>query len=57
MTVRAMHWRVVAERLWTPEIQALYHMPTPRGTAKEMAAAYKARSAATDIHRILFEDD
>lgn len=55
--MRAMHWRVLAERMWTPETIQAFHLKPSQVEAGGRIAAYRTQQAAAEIHRILFEDD
>lgn len=56
--MEALHWRVIASRLWSDEAARVLHTPLkPTKDAKANADAYKAHAAAQEIHDLLYPKD
>ena len=56
-TVEALHWRVIASRMWSPGAAETYHSTlTLTKDAKHNAQVAKAKQAAAEIHALLYPE-
>ncbi len=53
-----LHWRVLFESIWSPEMGRIAHAPFPKGvTGHDKIAFYKSRNAAQQMLKTLFPAD